>query len=87
MLLRRYHKKATDVVAEANEAAKEEAAREEVTNAEANEAAKEEAEKEANAVAVEEMTVAELKAYAAANNIDLGEATKKADILAAIKNA
>lgn len=37
--------------------------------------------------AVEEMTVAELKAYAAANNIDLGEATKKADILAAIKNA
>ena len=82
MLLRRYHKKATDVVAEANEAAKEEA-----TNAEANEAAKEEAEKEADAVAVEEMTVAELKAYAAANNIDLGEATKKADILAAIKNA
>ena len=69
MLLRRYHKKATDVLAEANEAAKEEA------------------EKEANAVAVEEMTVAELKAYAAANNIDLGEATKKADILAAIKNA
>ena len=38
-------------------------------------------------VSFEEMTVAELKAYAAANNIDLGEATKKADILAAIKNA
>lgn len=36
---------------------------------------------------VDEMTVDELKAYAAANNIDLGEATKKADILAAIKNA
>lgn len=41
-----------------------------------------EAEKE-----VDEMTVDELKAYAAENNIDLGEATKKADILAAIKNA
>lgn len=36
---------------------------------------------------VDEMTVDELKAYAAENNIDLGEATKKADILAAIKNA
>lgn len=38
-------------------------------------------------VTLEELTVAELKAYAAANNIDLGEATKKADILAAIQNA
>ena len=36
---------------------------------------------------IEEMTVAELKDYAAALNVDLGEATKKADILAAIKNA
>lgn len=36
---------------------------------------------------VDEMTVAELKDYAAALNIDLGDATKKADILAAIKNA
>lgn len=44
-------------------------------------------EEKAAVEAVEEMTVAELKAYAAANNIDLGEATKKADILAAIKNA
>lgn len=35
----------------------------------------------------EAMTVSELKDYAAANNIDLGEATKKADILAAIQNA
>lgn len=37
--------------------------------------------------AVEDMTVAELKAYAAENNIDLGEATKKDDILAAIQKA
>lgn len=44
-------------------------------------------EEKAAVEAVEEMTVAELKAYAAANNIDLGEATKKADILAAVKNA
>lgn len=42
---------------------------------------------EVKTVAFEEMTVAELKAYAAAHNIDLGEATKKADILAAVKNA
>lgn len=42
---------------------------------------------EEKAADFDEMTVAELKAYAAANNIDLGEATKKADILAAIKNA
>ena len=32
----------------------------------------------------EKMTVAELKAYAEYNNIDLGEATKKADILKVI---
>ena len=43
--------------------------------------------KEEKKTNVDEMTVDELKAYAAANNIDLGEATKKADILAAIKNA
>ena len=34
-----------------------------------------------------EMTVKELQAYADTNGIDLGEATKKADILAAIKAA
>ena len=33
------------------------------------------------------MKVAELKAYAEENGIDLGEATKKADILSAIKAA
>lgn len=33
------------------------------------------------------MTVAQLKAYAKENGIDLGEAKKKADILAVIKNA
>lgn len=33
------------------------------------------------------MTVAQLKAYAAANEIDIGDATKKAEILAAIKAA
>ena len=71
MLLRRYHNKKEADVVA--EAAKE-----------AEEAANEEA---ADIVAAEEMTVAELKAYAAENNIDLGEATKKADILAAIKNA
>ncbi|MBQ6712502.1 MAG: hypothetical protein IJN28_01770 [Selenomonadales bacterium] len=37
--------------------------------------------------AIDDMTVAELKEYAAAHDIKLGEATKKADILAAIKNA
>jgi hypothetical protein len=37
--------------------------------------------------AVEDMTVAELKAYATENNIDLGDATKKDDILAAIQKA
>ena len=36
---------------------------------------------------VEEMTVPELQAYAAEKEIDLGDATKKADILAAIKAA
>jgi hypothetical protein len=36
---------------------------------------------------VDDMTVAQLKAYAASAEIDLGEATKKADILAAIKAA
>ena len=33
------------------------------------------------------MTVAELKAYAEENEIDLGEFTKKADIIAVIRNA
>lgn len=37
--------------------------------------------------ALDEMNVAELKAYAEARGIDLGEAKKKADILAAIKTA
>lgn len=36
---------------------------------------------------VNEMTVDELKAYAVANEIDLGEATKKADILEVIKGS
>lgn len=36
---------------------------------------------------LDEMNVAELKAYAEAHGIDLGEAKKKADILAAIKTA
>lgn len=34
-----------------------------------------------------EMTIKELQAYADANGIDLGDATKKADILAAINAA
>lgn len=34
-----------------------------------------------------DMTVAEMKEYAKANGIDLGDAKKKADILEAIKNA
>jgi hypothetical protein len=33
---------------------------------------------------IEKMTIAELKVYAENNNIDLGDATKKADILKAI---
>lgn len=37
--------------------------------------------------ALDEMNVAELKAYAEAHGIGLGEAKKKADILAAIKTA
>ena len=36
---------------------------------------------------LDEMTVNELKAYAEAHGIDLGEAKKKAEILAAIKTA
>lgn len=36
---------------------------------------------------VDKMTVAELKEYAARNDIELGDATKKEDILAAIKGA
>jgi|GEM_PF-414768 len=36
---------------------------------------------------IEKMSVAQLKEYAAANEIDLGEAAKKEEILAAIQNA
>lgn len=36
---------------------------------------------------IDDMTIEELKDYAAALNIELGEAIKKADILAVIKNA
>lgn len=42
---------------------------------------------EADAKPIEDMKVNELKAYAAENNIDLGEATKKADILKIIQEA
>ncbi|MFD1954294.1 hypothetical protein ACFSL6_08920 [Paenibacillus thailandensis] len=45
------------------------------------------AEKEEADKPVGEMTVTELKAYAKANSIDLGEATKKDEILAKIKEA
>lgn len=76
MLLRRYHKKTVPVEVEAVE--------QEQVQEQAQEQAQEQVQEQVN---FEEMTVAELKAYAAANNIDLGEATKKADILAAIKNA
>ena len=34
---------------------------------------------------LESMTVAELRDYADANSVDLGDATKKADIIAALK--
>lgn len=44
---------------------------------------------EADAVekSIDKMNLDELKAYAAENNIDLGEATKKADILKIIQEA
>ena len=42
---------------------------------------------EADAKPIDDMKVDELKAYAAENNIDLGEATKKADILKIIQEA
>lgn len=42
---------------------------------------------EADVKPIEDMKVDELKAYAAENNIDLGEATKKADILKIIQEA
>lgn len=42
---------------------------------------------EPNPKRVEDMTVEELKAYAEAHSIDLGEATRKADILATIQAA
>jgi hypothetical protein len=35
---------------------------------------------------IDKMTVEQLKEYATANNIDLGDATKKAEILDIIKN-
>jgi hypothetical protein len=38
-------------------------------------------------VSIDDMTVPQLKEYAALNKIDLGDATKKEDILAAIKAA
>ena len=79
MLLRRYHKKTVPVEVEAQEQVQEQ------VQVEAEQVQVEQAQVEQ--VSFEEMTVAELKAYAAANNIDLGEATKKADILAAIQNA
>ena len=40
-----------------------------------------------DADSLDSMTVAEMKEYAEANDIDLGEAKKKADILAVIKAA
>lgn len=40
-----------------------------------------------SAANLDSMTVAEMKEYAEANNIDIGEAKKKADILAVIKAA
>jgi hypothetical protein len=36
---------------------------------------------------VDEMTIDELKAYAESKGIDLGEATKKAEILAVVKGS
>lgn len=46
-----------------------------------------EADSESELKHVDDMTVAELKAFAVQAGIDLGEATKKDDILAAIKAA
>ena len=46
-----------------------------------------EVEKAATPKPIEKRTVAELKEYAAEHGVDLGEATKKDDILAAIKAA
>lgn len=42
---------------------------------------------EADVKTPDKMNLDELKAYAAENNIDLGEATKKADILKVIQEA
>lgn len=50
----------------------------------AKQVAEEAAKKAAESKAIDEMTVAELKQYATDNGIDLGDATKKADILAII---
>lgn len=46
-----------------------------------------ETDKETGSKSLEDMTIAELKAYAAEKEIDLGVATRKDDILAAIKAA
>ncbi len=50
----------------------------------AKQAAEEAAKKAAETKSIDEMTVAELKQYAADNKIDLGNAAKKAEILAVI---
>ena len=50
-------------------------------------AAREDYEQEVIAKPLEKMTLAELKEHASLKSIDLGEATKKDDILAAIKAA
>jgi hypothetical protein len=42
---------------------------------------------EADVKTLDKMNIEELKTYAAENNIDLGEATKKADILKVIQEA
>ena len=51
------------------------------------EQAEDEKEENTEASSLEEMTVANLKAYAAENGIDLGTATRKAAIIEAIKAA
>ena len=51
------------------------------------EQAEDEKEENTEAPSLEEMTVANLKAYAAENGIDLGTATRKAAIIEAIKAA
>ena len=61
---------------------------EEDTDAEGQkEQAEDEKEENTESPSIEEMTVANLKAYAAENGIDLGTATRKAAIIEAIKAA